>query len=156
MVPIFGTELDEDIVSTAGLLAVDPKSDRGGAELVILYTIEVPLSLGIHDPLPEGVEEQARKAAERAADIASEYSGVKVRTRVARVRRTGSGIVFAADDMGADAIVLGAEPPSPIRGGARLGGVGEDRPEEIGPVTAYVLKRAPCEVLLTAPQDGGA
>jgi APA family basic amino acid/polyamine antiporter len=155
MVPIFGTELDEDIVSTAGLLAVDPKSDRGGAELVILYTIEVPLSLGIHDPLPEGVEEQARKATERAADIASEYSGVKVRTRVARVRRTGSGIVFAADDMGADAIVLGAEPPSPIRGGARLGGVGEDRPEEIGPVTAYVLKRAPCQVLLTAPQDGG-
>ena len=158
MVPIFGTELDEDIVSTAGLLAADPRPDGsgGGAELVILYTIEVPLSLGIHDPLPEGIEEEARRATERASDIAGEYSGVEVRTRVARVRRTGSGIVFAAGEMKADAIVLGAEPPNPIRGGARLGGVGEARPEEVGPVTAYVLKRAPCKVLLTAPPTGEA
>jgi len=158
MVPVFGTDIDEDIVSTAGLLAIDPRSDGsgGGAELVILYTIEVPLSLGIHDPLPEGVEAEAVRATERAADIAREYSGVKVRTRISRVRRTGSGIVFAAGDMRADAIVLGAEPPNAIRGGARLGGVGEARPEEVGPVTAYVLKRAPCQVLLTAPPTGEA
>jgi APA family basic amino acid/polyamine antiporter len=158
MVPIFGTDLDEDIVSTAGLLAVDPRSDGsgGGAELVLLYTVEVPMSLGIHDPLPDEVEAEARRATERAADIAREYSGVKVKTRIARVRRTGSGIVFAAGEMRADAIVLGAEPPNPIRGGARLGGVGEVRPEEVGPVTAYVLKRAPCQVLLTAPPTGEA
>jgi len=158
MVPVFGTDIDEDIVSTAGLLAIDPRSDGsgGGAELVILYTIEVPLSLGIHDPLPEGVEAEAVRATERAAEIAREYSGVKVRTRISRVRRTGSGIVFAAGDMRADAIVLGAEPPNAIRGGARLGGVGEARPEEVGPVTAYVLKRAPCQVLLTAPPTGEA
>ncbi|MEX1219939.1 MAG: universal stress protein, partial [Solirubrobacterales bacterium] len=153
MVPIFGTELDEDIVSTAGLLAMDARvgGSEGGAELVILYSIEVPLSLGIHEPLPEAIEEEARKATKRAADIASEYSGVVVKTQVARVRRTGSGIVFAAGEMRADAIVLGAEPPNPVRGGARLGGVGEDRPQEVGPVTAYVLKRARCQVLLTAP-----
>jgi APA family basic amino acid/polyamine antiporter len=158
MVPIFGTDLDEDIVSTAGLLAADPRSDGsgGGAELVILYTIEVPLSLAIQDPVPERVEAEARRATERAADIAGEYSGVKVRTRILRVRRTGSGIVFAANEMRADAIVLGAEPPNPVRGGARLGGVGEVRPEEVGPVTAYVLKRAPCQVLLTAPPTGEA
>lgn len=156
MVPIFGTDLDEDIVSTAGLLAIDPKSDGGGAELVILYTIEVPLSLAINDPLPTQIEEMAKRATERAADIAREYSGVEVRTRIARVRRIGSGIVFAARDMGADAIVLGAEPPNPARGGARLGGVGEDRPDEVGPVTAYVLKRAHCQVLLTAPPIGEA
>jgi len=45
------------------------------------------------------------------------------------------------------------KPPSPIKGGARLGGIGDYRPEEIGPITAYVLKRAPCRVLLTAPGD---
>jgi APA family basic amino acid/polyamine antiporter len=156
MVPIFGTDLDEDIVSTAGLLAVDPRSEGEGAELVILYTIEVPLSLSIQDPLPDEVEAEAKRATERAADIAGEYSGVKVRTRIARVRRTGSGIVFAANEMRADAIVLGAEPPNPIRGGARLGGVGEARPEEVGPVTAYVLKRASCQVLLTAPPTAEA
>ena len=32
-----------------------------------------------------------------------------------------------------------------------LGGVGGARPEEIGPVTEYVLRQAPCRVLLTAP-----
>lgn len=47
---------------------------------------------------------------------------------------------------------MGAEPPSPIKGGAQLGGIGDYRPEEIGPITAYVLKRAPCRVLLTAPR----
>jgi len=52
--------------------------------------------------------------------------------------------------------VLGAEPPNPILGGAKLGGIGEVRPEEVGPVTAYVLKRAGCRVLLTAPPDGEA
>ncbi len=158
LVPVFGSPLDEDIVSTAGLLAVNPRPDGsgGGAELVLLYTIEVPLSLAIDDPMPEGVEEQAERVVERAALIAGEYSGVKVQTEIRRVRRAGSGIVFAAGELDADAIVMGAEPPNPIRGGAGLGGIGESRPEEVGPVTAYVLKRADCQVLLTAPPAGEA
>ena len=62
--------LDEDIVSTAGLLAVNPRPDGngGGAQLVILYTIEVPLSLGIDDPLPEGVEEEAERVGREGRD----------------------------------------------------------------------------------------
>jgi APA family basic amino acid/polyamine antiporter len=48
-------------------------------------------------------------------------------------------------------IVMGAEPPSRIRGGAILGGIGAARPDEIGPVTEYVLQKAPCRVLVTAP-----
>ena len=32
-----------------------------------------------------------------------------------------------------------------------LGGVGGSRPAEIGPVTEYVLRKAPSRVLLTAP-----
>ena len=42
---------------------------------------------------------------------------------------------------------MGAEPPTRIRGGAVLGGIGGSRPAEIGPVTEYVLRRAPCRVL---------
>jgi APA family basic amino acid/polyamine antiporter len=63
-------------------------------------------------------------------------------------------------------IVMGAEPPTRIRGGAILGGIGGARPPEVGPVTEYVLKRAPCPVLVIAPPapvveellptDGGA
>jgi basic amino acid/polyamine antiporter, APA family len=38
-----------------------------------------------------------------------------------------------------------------VRGGAVLGGVAGSRPSEIGPITEYVLKKAPCRVLITAP-----
>ena len=153
LVPVFGTPLDEDIVSTAGLLAVNPRADGsgGGAQLVVLYTIEVPLSVAIDDATPAGRQEEAERIVERAALIAGEYSGVVATTEIRRVRQAGSGIVFAADELEVDAIVLGAEPPNPIRGGASLGGIGQSRPGEVGPVTAYVLKRADCQVLLTAP-----
>ena len=53
-------------------------------------------------------------------------------------------------------IVMGGEPPTRISGGAILGGVGGARPAEIGPVTEYVLRRAPCRVLVTAPQSDGS
>ena len=38
-------------------------------------------------------------------------------------------------------------------GGALLGGIGGARPAEIGPITEYVLKKAPCRVLLSAPAE---
>jgi APA family basic amino acid/polyamine antiporter len=155
LVPIFGTELDEDIVSTAGLLAVD-ETGSDGANLIIFYPLEVPLTEAIDDPLPEETEAGAVRAVERARQIALEYSGVSVDTRIGRVRKAGSGIVQEARERNSDAIVMGAEPPSRIRGGAELGGVGDVRPGEVGPVTAYVLKRAPCQVLLTAPPGGEA
>jgi hypothetical protein len=34
-----------------------------------------------------------------------------------------------------------------------LGGIGAAKPEEIGAATEYVLKKAPCRVLLTAPPE---
>ena len=51
---------------------------------------------------------------------------------------------------------MGAEPPTRIRGGAMLGGIGGSRPAEIGPVTEYVLRKAPCRVLITAPRTDGS
>jgi APA family basic amino acid/polyamine antiporter len=54
---------------------------------------------------------------------------------------------------GAEVIVMGGEPPTRVRGGAILGGIGAARPDEIGRVTEYVLKKAPCRVLLTAPPE---
>lgn len=51
---------------------------------------------------------------------------------------------------GVEAIVLAAEEPSRVRGGALLGGVG---PLEnfVGDITKYVVNKAPCRVILTAP-----
>ena len=73
-----------------------------------------------------------------------------------RARAIGAGIVQAARDRGVEMIVMGAEPPTRIRGGAVLGGIGGSRPAEIGPVTEYVLRRAPCRVLVTAPRSDGS
>jgi APA family basic amino acid/polyamine antiporter len=160
VVPIFGSKLDDDIVSTAGRLAAeeDPRHDGEGASLIIIYLIPVPLSLALEDPMPEEVEAAAIRATDRAREVAEEYADVRVHVEILRVRKTGTGIVYAARRWDADAIVMGAEPPNPIRGGGNLGGIGESRPAEIGPVTAYVLKRAPMRVLLTAPpasESGG-
>ena len=47
--------------------------------------------------------------------------------------------------------MLGAEEPSRIRGGARLGGRGGPMENFVGEVTKYVLSKAPCRVILTAP-----
>ena len=65
----------------------------------------------------------------------------------------GAGIVEAARRSGVEAIVIGGEPPSKVRGGATLGGIGASKPDEIGAATEYVLKKAPCRVLLTAPPE---
>lgn len=158
LVPIFGTPLDDDIVSTAGRMAAEADPGRGGegAEVIILQLTEVPLTRAIEDPVPAEEEVEAVRAVARAEDVAGEYESVAVSVERARVRRQGTGIVAAARRLGVDAIVMGAEPPSPIRGGARLGGIGDYRPAEIGPVTAYVLRRAPCRVLLTAPPEDPA
>ena len=49
--------------------------------------------------------------------------------------------------------MIGGEPPTKIKGGAKLGGIGAAKPAEIGAATEYVLKKAPCRVLLTAPPE---
>jgi APA family basic amino acid/polyamine antiporter len=49
------------------------------------------------------------------------------------------------------AIVLAAEEPSRIRGGALLGGRGGPMDNFVGDATKYVVSKAPCEVILTAP-----
>jgi APA family basic amino acid/polyamine antiporter len=48
-------------------------------------------------------------------------------------------------------IVLAAEPPSRIRGGALFGGRGGPLDNYVGEVTRYVVEKAPCRVILTAP-----
>ena len=55
---------------------------------------------------------------------------------------------------GVEAIVLAAEEPTRIRGGALLGGRGGPRDRYVGEMTRYVIEKAPCRVILTAPPAG--
>ena len=55
-----------------------------------------------------------------------------------------------------EGIVLAAEEPSRIRGGARLGGIGGPLDNFVGEATKYVVRKAPCRVVLTAPAADAA
>jgi APA family basic amino acid/polyamine antiporter len=76
---------------------------------------------------------------------------VQVATATVRTRRAGFAIVDEARRRGVEAIVLGAEEPSAIRGGALLGGRGGPLESYVGDVTKYVIKKARCRVIVTAP-----
>lgn len=155
LVPVFGADLDDDIVGTAGRLAaaVPPGDPRGRPRLDLIAVVAVPLSRALSAPLPEPDMNRANSALDRALEVAAEYPDVDVTARVLRARTVAAGIVTAAREGPVEMIVIGGEPPSKVKGGAIYGGIGGQRPAEIGPVTEYVLKRAPCRVLLTAPPE---
>ena len=160
LVPVFGTKFDDDIVGTAGRLAAAEQRQKDGSELDarldVVYVIEVPLTLSLEASLPPEREAEAERALARAREVGEEYSDVEVTTKVVRARKVGAGIVEAARESGAEAIVIGGEEPTRIRGGATIGGIGAAKPAEIGAATEYVLKKAPCRVLLTAPRETSA
>ncbi|MFM8520278.1 MAG: universal stress protein [Solirubrobacterales bacterium] len=152
LVPLFGTALDQDIVSTAGLMAAEEEPEMGieGATVILLYTTEVPMSQALDDSVA-GEEERLGILGERARAIAEEYEGVSVDIEAIHCREAGEAIVEAAGRLRVDAVVMGAEPPTGIKGGPQFGGLGEARYEEVGPVTLYVLSHATVPVLVTAP-----
>jgi len=153
LVPILGTPLDDDIVQTAGRLAAAEQSDEPGegATIEAIWVFEVPLTLPLDARLPDSRLKAARAALARAKLVGEEYEGVRVATATTRARRAGEGIVAEATRRGVELIVLAAEEPSRIRGGARLGGIGGPLDNFVGDATKYVVRKAPCRVLLTAP-----
>ena len=154
LVPILGTPLDDDIIQTAGRLAAAEQADEAegeGATIEALWVFEVPMSLPIDAALPQQQLERARAALRRAKAVGEEYEGVQVATATVRARQAGAAIVEEAKRRGVEVIILGAEEPSRIRGGGRLGGRGSPLENFVGDVTKYVIGKAPCRVILTAP-----
>ena len=154
LVPVFGEGLDDEIVSTAGRLAdSDPLPGQSRPRLELLYVIDLPLTVPLDAaPPPERVA-AAEKALARALEIAEEYPSVEAESGWVPARSVGEAIVEQARERGVEAIIIGGEAPTRIRGGAVLGGIRGAKPAEIGPTTEYVLRNAPCRVLLTAPPE---
>jgi basic amino acid/polyamine antiporter, APA family len=152
LVPVFGEELDDDIVGTAGRLAAEHAEEgEGGAVLEALYVFEMPLSLPLDARVPDERVEEAKRVLARAKEVGEEYEGVEVATAMVRGRTTGAAIVSEARRRGVEAIVMAAEEPTRIRGGTVLGGRGRARDKFVGETTRYVVEKAPCKVILTAP-----
>jgi APA family basic amino acid/polyamine antiporter len=153
LVPVLGpSKLDDDIVQTACRLAEsNPLEGQSNPRLELLYVIDLPLTVPLEGPIPADRVGAAERALSRAREIADEYPGVEADSGYVLARDVGAAIVERAREHDVEAIIVGGEPPTLVRGGAILGGVRGAKPAEIGPVSEYVLKHAPCRVLLTAP-----
>lgn len=132
LVPTLGMPYSEKGIELACRLGHEQK-----AELVLAYVLEVPRILPLNAGLPEA-ELKAHEALERAREIVSLH-GLEAKIHVERAREAGEGIIRAAMDHGADAIVLGIRP--------RLS-IAQDM---LGRTTDILLRRAPCEVIIDKP-----
>jgi len=153
LVPLTGSPLDDDIVQTAARLLSSDAADADetdAATIEALWIFEIPMALPIDARLPEARLARAREALQRAKLVGEEYTGVEVATATVRARRAGKAVVEEARRRGVEAIVLAAEEPTRIRTGALLGGRagGENF---VGEMTKYVVAKAGCRVILTAP-----
>jgi len=111
-----------------------------GSRIVALSIVEVPLDRQLADEQPE-LEAVAHRELDAALAIGDSY-GVRVVGRLERARSAGRAIVAEADARGAEIIVLG----SPRR---RLT---SSHATVFGATVDYVLKHAPCRVLVTAAE----
>lgn len=153
LVPIFGSDIDDDIMGTAGRFAAEEGREGRGSVIEALYPLVVPISLPLDVRLPQGQIEAAENALARAKEVGEEYEGVKVATALVRTRYAGSAVVEEAKRRAVEVIVVGGKEPSPVSGGPILGGVSGRGTQYVGAATEYILRKAPCQVILTAPPE---
>jgi APA family basic amino acid/polyamine antiporter len=131
VVPIKRTAESEEALVAAARLAAER-----GARIVVVQVLEIPLEQPMDVPLREQ-EREANQALDDAQALAESY-GVGAITRLVRARRAGPAIVKEAYDRNAELIVLGA--PRSSRSGGPI----------FGKTVDYVLRNAPCRVLIAA------
>jgi APA family basic amino acid/polyamine antiporter len=135
LVPMKLGLIGEEMVATAVKLAQDR-----GAEVEALHVIRVPLDRALEHEVIDEEEQAAASLAE--AELLGADHGVPVRSVTVRARSIGEAIVGEAARAGSDLIVLGSAPR--WRRQSRF----------FSPTVEYVLKKAPCEVLVVAFPKG--
>jgi basic amino acid/polyamine antiporter, APA family len=135
LVPMKLGEIGEEMVATAVKLA----QERGG-RVEALHVVKVPLELPLDAPMAD--EEERAEASIAEAKLLGAEHGVEVHGHIVRARSIGDAIVSEAERIGADLIVLGSSPR--WRRQSRF----------FSPTVDYVLKKAPCEVLIVAFPQG--
>jgi APA family basic amino acid/polyamine antiporter len=135
LVPMKLGEIGEEMVATAVRLA-----QERGASVEALFVLKVPLDQPLDAPLYD-LEEQAVASLAEARALGAD-NGVEVNGRTIRSRAIGDAIVQAAEDTGADLIVLGSSPR--WRRQSRF----------FSPTVDYVLRKSSAEVLIVAFPQG--
>jgi APA family basic amino acid/polyamine antiporter len=131
LVPMKLGIIGEEMLATAVKLA-----SEHGSEVLAMHVIRVPLEQPLDAPM---ADEEARALAslEEARLLGADH-GVVVEGMTVRARAIGNAIVDRALELDADLIVLGSAPR--WRRQSRF----------FSPTVDYVLRRAPCEVLIVA------
>jgi APA family basic amino acid/polyamine antiporter len=135
LVPMKLGLIGEEMIATAVKLA-----QESGAEVEALHVIRVPLDRALDAEL-EDEEERAVASLAEAQLLGSDH-GVQVRGETVRARSIGDAIIGEAKRRGVDLIVLGSAPR--WRRQSRF----------FSPTVEYVLRKAPCEVLVVAFPEG--
>jgi APA family basic amino acid/polyamine antiporter len=136
LVPMKLGDVGEEMLATAIALAKERD-----AEVEAITVVRVPRRFPLDGPLPPDVAERVDGALEEARLLGKDY-GVEVRTGVVRARSIGHAIVDEARARDVDVIVLGSSPR--WRRQSRF----------FSPTVDFVLRRAPCEVLVVAFPEG--
>ncbi len=136
LVPMKVGDIGEEMVATAIALAKER-----GAEIDAITVVRVPRRYALEGELPPHIAARVDASLEEARALGEDH-GVEVRTGVVRARSIGYAIVDEARERGADVIVLGSSPR--WRRQSRF----------FSPTVDFVLRRAPCEVLVVAFPDG--
>jgi APA family basic amino acid/polyamine antiporter len=135
LVPMKLGAIGEEMVATAVALAKER-----GASVDAVFVMQVPLEHALDAPLHDLEEQAAASLAE--AVLLGEENGVRVEPLSMRARSIGSAIVEQAAERGADLIVLGSSPRW------------RRQSAFFSPTVDYVLRNAPCEVLVVAFPQG--
>ena len=132
-----------------------PTRARAGRCIEALYVFEIPMSLPHRRPRPRRAGRRGQAGARRAQGGRRGVRGRRGRDRHGARPVGGPGIVAEAKRRGVEAIVLAAEEPDPDarRGAARRPRAGRATASP-GEITRYVVEKAPCRVILTAPPAG--
>ena len=133
LVPLVADGESGQAVALAAELAADH-----GASVTAVVVIEIPAELPLDAHMLEE-ERRARQALEVAQATCGAY-GIRVKARTLRARNAGEAIVDEAQARGTELVVL-------VAPRARLVG---RRSRVFGQTVDYILKHAPCRVLVAA------
>ncbi|HET7572005.1 MAG TPA: universal stress protein [Gaiellaceae bacterium] len=140
LVPIAPGYPSDEAMDVACRLAAERR-----ATIVALTAIEVPLDLPLDAYLPEQVAE-ANKQLDEARAIGETY-GVRVIGRIARTRNAGRAVVDEATRRGSEIVVMGGPRRVRLRSGRR---------PIFGDAVDFVLRHAPCRVMVAAANEAAA
>ena len=136
LVPLKLGPIGEEVLATAIRLA----SERNG-QIDVLHVLRVPLDRPLEADVDPRAVERAESSLREAKTLAGEH-GVTVHGEVVRARTLGEAIVRKARKDGADLIVMGSA--ARWRRQSRF----------FSPTVDFVLRRAPCEVMVVAYPQG--